>query len=184
VVRGGGEGEWEVGELSDYVNIVYGKNLPTKNLLTEGYPVFGANGQIGYYGSFTYEEPQVLVSCRGEASGKVNFSLEKSFITNNSLVLERSKRIEVTFEYLKYFALNTDFYTFVTGSAQPQITIESLKRATFILPEIEKLNLFSQHAMPIESKIKTNNIQIRRLSETRDTLLPKLMSGQVRVKKN
>jgi type I restriction enzyme S subunit len=69
--------DWKIGKLGDNVNIVYGKNLPTKNLLNQGYPVFGGNGQIGFFNEYLYDEPQVLVSCRGEASGTVNITLRK-----------------------------------------------------------------------------------------------------------
>jgi len=101
--------EWEEVKLGEVVTITYGKNLPIKKLLKSGYPVFGGNGQIGFYTKYLYLEPQVLVSCRGEASGKVNISLPRSFITNNSLILVRDKRKEITFEYLKYHSLNYDF---------------------------------------------------------------------------
>ena len=123
--------DWHLAKLGDCVSISYGKNLPTKNLLNEGFPVFGANGQIGFYGLYTYDDPQVLVSCRGEASGKVNVSLPRSFVTNNSLVLERSKVPEISFEFLKHWALSYDFDIHVSGSAQPQITIDGLYGADF-----------------------------------------------------
>lgn len=173
------EDEWERGKISQYLNIVYGKNLPTKNLLIEGYPVFGANGKIGYYDKYSYELPQVLVSCRGEASGTVNFSEEKSFITNNSLILERKEDIKISFSYLKYFSLQTDYKIYVTGSAQPQITIESLNEAEFVLPPTDKIAKFDIFADVIEIKRKNNYSQIKQLQALRDTLLPKLMSGQV-----
>ncbi len=176
------EESWERGKLGEYVNIVYGKNLPTKNLLSEGYPVYGANGQIGFFDRYTFEQPQVLVSCRGEASGTVNFSVEKSFITNNSLVLDRTKNEKVSFEFLKYFSLQTDYNLYVTGSAQPQITIESLNEADFLLPPNEKLDQFNLFAGGIELKITSNTQQIRTLTELRDNLLPKLISGEIRTK--
>lgn len=172
---------WEEGKLGDYVNITYGKNLATKNLLPSGYPVFGANGQIGFYDKYNYEQPQVLVSCRGEASGKVNLSDDKSFITNNSLVLERTKNHNVTFAFLKYYSLHTDFKLYVTGSAQPQITIESLSEAKFVLPPKYLVDNSTFFVDNIELKIKSNTQQIRTLEKLRDTLLPKLMSGEVRV---
>ena len=174
--------DWEDGKLGDFVNISYGKNLPTKNLLGEGYPVFGANGQIGYYNKYTYEQPQVLVSCRGEASGKVNISPPKSFVTNNSLVLERNKRTEVTFEYLKYFSLDYDFKLHVSGSAQPQITIDGLYDAVFSIPPADLMVKFSEIVEQWEAKRSINAIQLKTLEKLRDTLLPKLMSGEVRVK--
>jgi type I restriction enzyme S subunit len=172
---------WDITKLGDCVTINYGKNLPTKNLLTKGFPVFGANGQIGFYERYTYESPQVLVSCRGEASGKVNISLPKSFITNNSLILERNKKPEISFEFLKYWALSYDFNLHVSGSAQPQITIDGLYDAEFIFPDVETISSFTYAVKPVEEKRYANTLQIRTLETLRDTLLPKLMNGEVRV---
>ena len=116
---------WEVVKLNSVVDICYGKNLPTKKLLSDGYPVFGGNGQIGFYSEYLYEKSQVLIACRGAASGKVIVSLPYSFVTNNSLILEQNGTT-VTHEYLKQFCLEKEFYNYATGSAQPQITIANL----------------------------------------------------------
>jgi type I restriction enzyme S subunit len=173
---------WRVGKLGDEVKIVYGKNLPTESLTKNGYAVFGANGQIGFYDKFIYEKPQVLVSCRGEASGKVNISLPESFVTNNSLVLEITDDSDLNFCFLKFFSLNNDYTNFVTGSAQPQITIDSLKNCALLLPEKEVINLYNATVEPLDKKQLLNFFQIQTLSTLRDILLPKLMKGQVRVK--
>ena len=173
---------WEIGKLEENLTIVYGKNLPTNKLKDSGYPVFGGNGKIGYYTEYMYEEPQVLISCRGEASGKVNISDPKSYITNNSLVLERTINKNISFEYLKYYCLNYDFTQFVSGSAQPQITIEELKNAEILLPPNTLINKFSYIISNFETKIISNKTQIQTLEKLRDTLLPKLMSGEIRVK--
>ncbi len=129
-------------KLGDVVKIIYGKNLPTSELTESGYPVFGANGQIGYCQEYLYASPQVLISCRGEASGKVNFSCSFAFITNNSLVLEIPINSVLKYEFLKYWALSTDFTLYVTGSAQPQITIEELKMAEIDMPSEKKISHF------------------------------------------
>ena len=163
--------EWELGKLGDYVKIVYGKNLPTKNLLPQGYAVFGGNGKIGYFDQYLYDEPQVLISCRGEASGKVNISERKSFITNNSLVLERTKDKEITFEYLKYYCLSYNFDTFVSGSAQPQITIDGLHNAEFIKANQNDILKFSGIISNFENKIENNSKQIQNLQAMREVLL-------------
>ncbi|QCC90965.1 Type I restriction enzyme specificity protein MG438 [Citrobacter youngae] len=172
--------DWEVIPLGKVVNIAYGKNLPTSKLTESGYPVFGGNGQIGFYHKYLYEKPQVLVSCRGEASGKVNISLPNSFITNNSLILELIDN-GITFEYLKYYSLNYDFKLHVSGSAQPQITINGLFNADFKFPPLNKILFFSSIVKSSELKIFQNSVQINKIENLRDTLLPKLMSGEVRV---
>jgi len=173
--------DWEVGKLGDCVTISYGKNLPTNQLLESGYPVFGGNGQIGFFDKFLYADPQVLVSCRGEASGKVNISLPNSFVTNNSLVLVRDKKPEISFEFLKYFALNYDFSLHVSGSAQPQITIDGLYNAEFVMPSSDLVKEYSNVVGDIEEKRLLNFYQIKNLEKLRDQLLPKLMSGEIKI---
>lgn len=174
--------DWVDSELGNWVTIKYGKNLPTSQLTETGYSVFGGNGQIGYYTTYLYEDPQVLVSCRGEASGKVNISSPRAFITNNSLVLEIPKESPHTFEWLKYYALSFNFRDYTSGSAQPQITINDLSSAPVIIPNSEKILKFTDIVKPIENKREQNLSQIQSLEKTCDTLLPKLMNGEVRVK--
>jgi type I restriction enzyme S subunit len=111
----------------------------------------------------------------------VNVSLPKSFVTNNSLVLERSKIPEISFEYLKYWALSYDFDMHVSGSAQPQITIDGLYGADFAIPPKELIGKFTELVNEFETKKLNNFYQIQTLTQLRDTLLPKLMSGKVLV---
>ena len=103
-------------------------------------------------------------------------------MTNNSLVLVRNKKKEITFEYLKYFSLNYNYTFHVSGSAQPQITIEGLYDANFVLPPIKLINQFSDIVGQWEKKRMNNLNQIFTLEKLRNTLLPKLMSGEVRVR--
>jgi type I restriction enzyme S subunit len=116
--------DWIEVELGEAFNITYGKGLSTKDLLKEGYPVYGANGVIGYYSDYKYEERQVLISCRGAASGKINISPEKCFITNNSLIVESSSDF-ISKEYLYFILSGANRSKIVTGSAQPQVTINN-----------------------------------------------------------
>jgi len=173
--------DWERPKLGEVVTITYGKNLPTKNLLESGYPVFGSNGQIGFYNEYMYDEPQVLISCRGAASGKVNISLPKSFVTNNSFILVRDKRKDIPLEYLKYYCLNYDFTPYITGSAQPQITIDNLYNAEFLIPPLDLINKFIEIVKVVEDKQINISEQIQTLSQLFDTLLHGLMSGKLRV---
>jgi len=173
--------DWERPKLGEVVTITYGKNLPTKNLLESGYPVFGSNGQIGFYNEYMYDEPQVLISCRGAASGKVNISLPKSFVTNNSFILVRDKRKDIPLEYLKYYCLNYDFTPYITGSAQPQITIDNLYNAEFLIPPLDLINKFIEIVKVVEDKQINISEQIQTLTQLFDTLLHGLMSGKLRV---
>lgn len=172
---------WEVGTLGDELKIAYGKNLPTTKLLESGYPVFGGNGQIGFFDKYLYETRQVLVACRGAASGKVNQSVPKSFVTNNSLILESSEHSHIPFGYLKGYMSISNLTPFVTGSAQPQVTIDNLKNFKLLMPQVEIMQSYESFSRIVEDKIQSNSNQAQTLADLRDTLLPRLISGQLRV---
>jgi type I restriction enzyme, S subunit len=73
---------WATAKLVEIANLKYGKNLPMKQISNEGrYPVFGANGIIGFFKRHLYKESQILISCRGANSGKVNISPPYCFET-------------------------------------------------------------------------------------------------------
>ena len=126
---------WDWVRLGDLFNIVYGKGLPTSKLTDEGYDVFGANGLIGKYHTYTYEEPQLLVSCRGAYSGKANISPPFCLVTSNSLVLENSWEL-INQRFFYYQLLSGDKSAIVTGSAQPQVTTANLSPYPSALPPL------------------------------------------------
>lgn len=113
--------------------IEYGKGLSTKDLTDFGYPVFGANGQIGFYSSYMFERPQALMSCRGAYSGSMNISLEKSFVTSNSLVISSKKNV-IEPKYICCLLDSLEKDTLVSGSAQPQVTVQAF--ANYPIPLI------------------------------------------------
>lgn len=171
---------WKDSLLFELSTVTYGKNLPTKKLLASGYRVFGGNGQIGYYSKYLYKAERILISCRGAASGSVRISRPYSFVTNNSLVInEKSKNL---FAYVRQWALNRQFFDAVTGSAQPQVTVESLKFITLPHPDEETLDKFSKLLQPIYDMIERKTNESEQLIVLRDALLPKLMSGELSVK--
>ena len=149
--------------------------------MEDGYPVFGGNGQIGFYSKYLYEEPQILISCRGAASGKVLVSLPKSFITSNSLIIELKDRRY--YEYLKQYFMLHQLYDYATGSAQPQITIDGLRHLTVPYPPFDLIKTLTNQLKAISDCIYSNDIENQALSRLRDTLLPKLMSGEIDVSK-
>lgn len=167
--------------LTDIAVIKYGKGLATKNLLDSGYPVFGGNGIIGRYSDYLYKEPQILISCRGAASGNIMESLPYSYVTSNSLVVELADR--KYYEIIKRFLMLHPLHSYATGSAQPQITIDNLKNVSVPYPEMAELNKIT----PLFENFAQKSLQIytenERLAEIRDALLPKLMSGEIDVSK-
>lgn len=118
------------------LEIEYGKGLSTKELVGDGYPVFGANGQIGYYSEYMFKEEMALMSCRGAYSGTMNCSLPYSYVTSNSLIMKDIDGVFTSskFIYYMYSALNTE--KLVSGSAQPQVTVQAFKDFAIPLPPL------------------------------------------------
>ena len=170
---------WRVEELENICTIKYGKGLGKNDLTQKGFPVFGGNGIIGFYTQYLYELPQILVSCRGAASGKIIESLPKSYVTSNSLVLELKDRFY--YNYLKFLLLSSPLYDYATGSAQPQITIDNIKGVKILLPLQEAIQKMNPTLENIGNIQRTNEQESHRIAELRDTLLPKLMSGELKV---
>lgn len=172
---------WEVHPLGSVFLIQYGKNLPTKNLIEDGYPVFGGNGVIGFHSKYIYEEVMTLIACRGAASGKVGRSLPKSFVTNNSLVINHEGAELTSQRFIEFTLESGDPENYVTGSAQPQLTIDNIKNFPFITPPSEIVNSFQGIVNPLADRQLLLDSENQVLSELRNTLLPKLISGELRI---
>lgn len=119
------------------LDVVYGKNLSMNNLTDSGYPVFGANGYIGFFSEYNINQDKVLISCRGAYSGTVNFANKNSFVTNNSLIINQ-KDERISNEFLMYMlqAMNRD--KLISGTAQPQVTVKAFDKFNVILPPLKE----------------------------------------------
>ena len=183
IVDGVPEG-WEKKSVDSIYNIKYGKNLSTKLITETGfYPVYGANGVIGYYDKANCNEQVVLITSRGNGSGDVLMTYHKdAFITNNSFIVTPSEGFEYcklpfTFQFLKM----ANFRAVRTGAAQPQLTNQSIHTVGVILPNKNLIEKFCSATIGMNDTIIKYREQIRLLTEARDRLLPKLMSGEITI---
>lgn len=144
-----------------------------------GFNVFGGNGIIGKYSQYLYDKPQILVSCRGAASGNILVSYPKSFVTNNSLVLELNDYRY--FEFMKQYLLLNPLYSYATGSAQPQITVENIKDVLVPYPEFSEISKLTSLLELTSKKCYQTIVENEKLVSLRNELLPKLMAGRIDV---
>ena len=113
--------------LTDICNPKQWKTIPTSDLLDCGYPVYGANGVIGYYSEYNHENPTVTITCRGATCGRINITAPKAYVTGNAMCLD-DIRPDIDLKYLYYCLLHYDFSKVISGSAQPQITRQGLEK--------------------------------------------------------
>ena len=112
------------------------KTISSSNLKASGYPVYGANGKIGFNDSYTHENPTLMITCRGATCGTVNISEPKSYINGNAMALDSLDEARVHIKFLYYFFKQRGFRDVITGSAQPQITRQGLQKVKLPLPPL------------------------------------------------
>ncbi len=169
--------DWEEISIGELFSISSGK-AASKITGSGDYPVFGANGIIGYTHSFLYEE-KILLTGRVGTLGNI-FRVEndnKIWPSDNTLVILPEKYYNFVYFSLKKAKIEE----YNVGSTQPLIRQSDVKEIKISLPYEGKLNRFEIKTEALFQKINCNNSQIRTLEKLRDNLLPKLMSGEVRV---
>ncbi len=134
------DGEWPEGwrllTLGEATGMKQGEVLGTHEMKTSGFPVFGANGRIGYYHRFTHRDSEVLVTCRGSTCGTVNISPPQSFITNNAMVVTPLNSAALERSFLALALQVADLSSTITGTGQPQITKGKLARVAIRVPPL------------------------------------------------
>lgn len=140
-------------------------------------PLFGASKIMGYTKEYSYNE-DILIIGRVGTHGVVQRVNYPCFPSDNTFVI-KSDYCGFVYQLLK----RIDYDSLNTGSTQPLITQKSLKSVNTILPDEKILSKFEMISKTIFDKIQLNNDEISNLTKLRDTLLPKLMSGEIDVSK-
>ena len=106
------------------------------------------------------------------------FLLEKGSIAQNVVAL-RAKNISPFYLYENIKFMQAELKELDIGSVQPSIKVTHLAKIDFIKPDDEILQKFDEQMIDISNKIIVNSQQIQTLENIRDTLLPKLLSGEL-----
>ena len=172
---------WEEVSLGEIIEISSGKSIEKGKLKEKGlYPVLGANGEIGRTDDWLYEGELIYTGRVGTLGNVfIVFRNEKVWLTDNTLVIKPNKN---EYFYFVYFTLkNAKLDEYNSGSTQPLIRQSDIKKIEIFLPKINFLKDFEVISRNLFTKIQFDTSQIQTLDKLRDTLLPKLIDGEVRV---
>ena len=151
--------------LVDICNPKQWKTIPKSELIEDGeFPVYGANGIIGRYNKYNHEKPTVLITCRGATCGNIHITVPKSYINGNAMSLDDLNESKCKKEYLYYFLKYYDHSKIISGTAQPQITINGLKKVKVKLYSIEKQEKIVEELNKINKLIDLKKRQLEELS--------------------
>ncbi|MFN8612918.1 MAG: restriction endonuclease subunit S [Vulcanimicrobiota bacterium] len=127
---------WAAADLHEICRPKQWPTISMQELTPDGYPVYGANGQIGFYTRFTHEFPTILITCRGATCGTINLSAPKSYVTGNAMALDALDTGRVDQRYLYWYLQWRRLDDVISGTAQPQITREGLRKVSVLLPSL------------------------------------------------
>lgn len=172
---------WNEKYLTDFSTLSYGDNMPGSELKQSGYSVFGANGYVGFSDRYNIDTKTVLISCRGENSGVINIVPEKTFVTNNSIPV-KLKNDDIDVVFLFYLLQTISKGKIVSGSAQPQVTINDLKRVSLKFPSLKSQQKIAKILATTETVIEKTQAAIAKYKAIKQGMLNDLFTRGIDIK--
>lgn len=176
------QGEWEEVKLGDVCTPQQWATISSKALLDEGYPVYGANGHIGFYSEFNHEYETVAVTCRGSTCGEVSLIPEKSYITGNAMCLDNISPAKHSYIFVYYALCKRGFTDVISGSAQPQIVGKAIKNVKFIIPALKEQQKIASVLTSADKDIQLLEAKLLHFKQEKKALMQQLLTGKRRVK--
>lgn len=163
--------------LGGLVKIKYGKDH--KHLADGDYPLYGSGGIMRYVEKPLYDKESILIPRKGTLGNL--FFIQEAFWSVDTIFYTIIDEEQVSPIYLYYKLKRINLANLDVGSAVPSLTTQVLNALELEVPSIENQKETVALLTSFNNKKLFNNSQIKSLSKTRDTLLPKLMSGELRV---
>lgn len=171
--------DWEDGTLGKLIDLKYGKALKQEDRSGSRYPVVASSGVVGFHKDYLVEGPGIVIGRKGTL-GKVYF-MEGNFFPIDTSYFIQTKTVGSNLIYEYYLLKSLDFANMNSDSAVPGLNRNIALSTQTQIPPVDRIHEFNKLAQPWFSKLHSNIKQIQTLKQLRDTLLPKLMSGEVRV---
>lgn len=170
---------WRMGKLGEILELLYGKALKADTRVSGKYPVIGSSGIVDYHNKFLVEAPGIVIGRKGTI-GEVIWIDENFFPIDTTFYIR--DLLGVAGLYFHYFLLKEqEFKKIASDSAVPGLNRNQGMDNIVTIPNIEIVMNFNSLIQPVFLKKAANSNQIQTLTQTRDTLLPKLMSGNLEI---
>lgn len=167
---------WSHGHLSDLITVKYGKDH--KKLADGIYPVYGSGGIMRYVERPLYNKESVLIPRKGTLNNVMY--VNQPFWSVDTMFYTEMKLPNVA-KFVYHFVKAKDLASMNAGSAVPSMTTDILNAMEVVIPSASALEEFESLVAPMYEAMEANDVQSKALSQMRDTLLPKLMSGEIDV---
>jgi type I restriction enzyme S subunit len=169
--------EWQVVRVGELLNLLYGKAMKATDRQPGTVPVYGSGGVTGTHDHALVGGPTVIVGRKGTVGTlyweeRPCFPIDTVFYVKPGLA-----SLEFCYRILQVQPLrdmNTD-------AAVPGLNRENVYRLKFCLPPKPIRNAFDDMASSLRNRMQKIRDESQLLSDLRDTLLPRLISGKLRI---
>jgi restriction endonuclease S subunit len=180
---------WQRGLLGDHITNFDSRRVPVsgaERAKRRGpFPYHGATGVMDHVDGYLFDGIFLLVGEDGsvvDTHGRAftQYVWEKFWVNNHAHVLQGKG--DVSTEHLTLYFKEELVAPFITGAVQLKLSQGRMNAMPFLYPGPEICKAFAANIAPLFAKLRANADEGTTLAVTRDLLLPKLMSGEVRVK--
>ena len=169
---------WPLGHLSDLITVRYGKDH--KKLDDGPFPVYGSGGVMRYVERPIYEKESVLIPRKGTLNNVMY--VNEPFWSVDTMFFTEMKLPNVA-KFVFHFLKSKDLASLNAGSAVPSMTTDILNSMELLIPDTATFSRFENVVAPMYLTIQHNQQESNKLAKLRDSLLPRLMNGELDVSK-
>jgi type I restriction enzyme S subunit len=170
---------WAARAWGALVTLEYGRALRGYDRQDGAYPVYGTNGRIGTHTEALCPHPGVIIGRKGAYRG-VHYCDSPFFAIDTAFYLAPRAAVELRWAY--YELLRQDINSMDSGSAIPSTSREDFCSLPVVAPPPDVQRAFVKVLDPAWRRQRANIEEVATLAALRDTLLLKLISGEIRVK--
>lgn len=180
---------WRVGNVGEIIEIHDSKRIPLSGaerakMEKRIYPYYGAASLMDYVDDYIFDGKYLLLGEDGtvvDAAGYpvLQYVWGKFWVNNHAHIL--TGKLGHNVESLYMLFKQTPVKSIVTGAVQPKISQANLRSVQVVVPPEKLIEEYNYKVEPLFALIRANEEENKSLATLRDTLLPKLMSGEIDV---
>jgi type I restriction enzyme S subunit len=171
---------WEVGRLDDALLLQRGFDLPTQQRKEGNIPIYASTGVTGAHNEAKVKAPGVVTG-RSGSLGTVIYIDEDFWPLNTTLWVKEFRRVTPLYAFYLLSDLKLEQYN--SGAAVPTLNRNDIHGRQVVIPPpktLEHLNVFVEPLLVLKKNLLKRSDNLR---QTRDLLLPRLISGEINLEK-
>ena len=169
---------WEVGTLEEFIELAYGKALKKTDRINGEYPVYGSGGITGTHNKALVSGPGIIVGRKGTV-GSLYWEDESFFPIDTVFYVKCKNDMKLVYSY--YLLQTLGLEDMNTDAAVPGLNRNNAYRLEVINPQKELIIKFSELADVYRNKLSANKQEMFLLEKLLNSLLPKLLSGELTI---